>query len=71
MDKTCLQAGDLGNGKIEWLNRDGKGGFEELWRERESNDGFGGGGVGVVSGCLLRICWQKKQVINFPAELKV
>lgn len=46
MDKTCLQAGDLGNGKIEWLNRDGKGGFEELWRERESNDGFGGGGGG-------------------------
>lgn len=47
MDKTCLQAvrasSALGCGKVEWLNRDGKSGLEQLRRERELNGGVEGG----------------------------
>lgn len=46
MEKTCLQvvggSTALRKGKTEWQSRDGKSGLEELWRQKELNDGVRG-----------------------------
>lgn len=46
MGKTCLQgvraSTALGDGIMEWLNRHGRSGLEELWRDRKPNGGAGG-----------------------------
>lgn len=46
MQKTCLQvvggSTALRKGKTEWQSRDGKSGLEELWRQKELNDGVRG-----------------------------
>lgn len=46
MQKTCLQvvggSTALRKGKTEWQSRDDKSGLEELWRQKELNDGARG-----------------------------
>lgn len=68
MQKTCLQvvggSTALRKGKTEWQSRDDKSGLEELWRQKELNDGVRG-----YQDATENLLEEKENY--YPAELRV